>query len=93
MERNITAFRWGRHWAVNPDEVEQAAGYVARNQSSKRSTKFVDRLAADRTDYQSAAYARKYRDIVATARAVEHAVDPSGGQAIEAPRHGCSQCS
>ena len=29
VERNITAFRWGRRWHVNPEEVEQAAGYVS----------------------------------------------------------------
>ena len=26
VEANLTAFRWGRRWAVDPDEVEKAAG-------------------------------------------------------------------
>ena len=38
VERNIAAFRWGRRWAVDPDEVEQAAGYVAVAPTPRRST-------------------------------------------------------
>ena len=29
VQRNVTAFRWGRRWYALPDEVEQAAGFVS----------------------------------------------------------------
>jgi indolepyruvate ferredoxin oxidoreductase len=75
VERNITAFRWGRRWHVKPEEVEQAAGYVA-SPDVESLDDLIDRLADDLVDYQSTAYSAKYRDIVATARAAEQAVDP-----------------
>ena len=76
VERNIAAFRWGRRWAVYPDEVEQAAGYVS-SPAVETLDQLIERLASDLTDYHSAAYARKYRGIVAKARAAEQSVDPA----------------
>ena len=46
VERNITAFRWGRRWYVKPEEVEQAAGYVA-SPDVESLDDLIDRLADD----------------------------------------------
>ncbi len=75
VERNVTAFRWGRRWAVHPDEVEQAAGYIS---SPKVETldELIERFAIDLTDYQTESYAKRFRDVVATTRAAEEAIAP-----------------
>ena len=75
VERNVTAFRWGRRWYVRPDEVEQAAGVVSQPEPETLDG-LIDRLAADLTDYQSARYADRFRRVVATARQAEQRVDP-----------------
>ena len=60
VERNITAFRWGRRWHVLPDEVEQAAGYVSRP-NVESLDQLIERLADDLVDYQSPRYAASFR--------------------------------
>ncbi len=60
VQRNVTAFRWGRRWYVRPDEVEQAAGVVSHAEPETLDG-LIDRLAADLTDYQSARYADRFR--------------------------------
>ncbi len=80
VARNIAAFRWGRRWAALPDEVEQAAG-IAGAPPPETFEQLVERLAADLVDYQSARYARRFRDVVAVARDAERRVD-SGSTAF-----------
>lgn len=75
VQRNVTAFRWGRRWHAQPGDVEQAAGFVAHAEAETLD-QLIERLAADLTDYQSARYARGFRKVVARARAAEQAVDP-----------------
>ena len=76
VQRNVTAFRWGRRWFVLPDEVEQAAGVVAHPRPETLD-ELIERLAADLADYQSPRYADRFRRVVAKARRAEAGVDPA----------------
>ena len=82
VERNRAAFRWGRRWAEHPHEVEQAAGLTTPVPETLDG--LIARLEADLVDYQSAAYARRFRERVERARAAERAVDPASTLFTEA---------
>jgi indolepyruvate ferredoxin oxidoreductase len=75
VESNLAAFRWGRAWVDDPAAVEQAAGIEP---APRRETldELIERLAADLVEYQSAAYAHRFRRVVADARTAEQAVAP-----------------
>jgi indolepyruvate ferredoxin oxidoreductase len=80
---NIAAFRYGRRAAVDPKAVEALIEPRPQeeNGSLKLSQSFaetVDRRAAFLTDYQNAAYARRYRNWVEKVRTVE--ADKARGQ-------------
>ena len=75
VQRNVTAFRWGRRWHALPDEVEQAAGFVSHPQPETLD-QLIDRLADDLADYQSSRYAARFRRVVEAARRAEQGVDP-----------------
>jgi len=73
---NISAFRYGRRAAVDLKAVEALAAPrpQQQNDSLKLSQSFaetVDRRAEFLTDYQNAAYARRYRNWVEKVRTVE----------------------
>ncbi|MFZ0066132.1 MAG: indolepyruvate ferredoxin oxidoreductase family protein, partial [Pseudolabrys sp.] len=73
---NISAFRYGRRAAVDPKAVEALVEPrpQEQNDSLRLSQSFaetVDRRAAFLTDYQNAAYARRYRNWVEKVRTVE----------------------
>ena len=73
---NISAFRYGRRAAVDPKAVEALIEPrpQEQNDSLRLSQSFaetVDRRAAFLTDYQNAAYARRYRNWVEKVRTVE----------------------
>jgi indolepyruvate ferredoxin oxidoreductase len=74
VEQNVAAFRFGRRWILDPDAVEAAAGVPAARIESL--DQLVDRLAADLTDYQDAAYARRFLDRVERVRRAEQAATP-----------------
>jgi indolepyruvate ferredoxin oxidoreductase len=73
---NVAAFRYGRRAAVDPAKLEalvKPAPELA-NDSLKLSQSFgetVERRVAFLTAYQSARYARRYRDLVEVVRATE----------------------
>ncbi len=83
VERNVTAFRWGRRWAAFPAEVEQAAGLTAPA-APETTNELVGRLAADLVDYQSEAYARRFLDLVDVARTAEQQAAPGSVAFTEA---------
>jgi len=73
---NVSAFRYGRRAAVDPKAVEALIEPrpQEQNDSLKLSQSFaetVDRRAAFLTDYQNAAYARRYRNWVERMRTLE----------------------
>ncbi len=78
---NTSAFRYGRRAAVDPKAVESLVKPQAglENDSLKLSQSFdetVARRMAFLTDYQNAAYGRRYRDWVEKLRAAEAAKAP-----------------
>ncbi|MCB1914012.1 MAG: indolepyruvate ferredoxin oxidoreductase family protein, partial [Rhodocyclaceae bacterium] len=69
---NKRAFEWGRRLAARPDEVHAVAGEAfpeAREPASL--AEIIDRRAEFLTGYQNAAYAQRYRDLVAKVEAAE----------------------
>jgi len=61
VERNLRAFRLGRHDGAHGDGAATGA-------TPETTERLVERLAADLADYQSARYARRYRRVVDQAR-------------------------
>ena len=72
VDTNLTAFRWGRAWAVDAEAVERAAG-VSAPTGPESIDDLVDRLTDDLTDYQSAEYASRFRSVVEQSQATERA--------------------
>jgi indolepyruvate ferredoxin oxidoreductase len=86
---NLAAFGWGRRAAVDPAAVEaliaQRAGPPsAARQLSQSFEETVARRVAFLTQYQDAAYAGRYRDLVARAQAAEAAKAPGKSGLAEA---------
>jgi indolepyruvate ferredoxin oxidoreductase len=78
VEQNLAAFRFGRNWVLDPAAVEAHAQIQAPRVEPL--DQLVDRLAADLTDYQDAAYADRFRERVAAVRRAEQAVDADSEQ-------------
>ncbi|MEO5699074.1 MAG: indolepyruvate ferredoxin oxidoreductase family protein, partial [Casimicrobiaceae bacterium] len=74
IESNKQSFQWGRLAAIDPARVI-AAAISADKPDSQRLSESVDEVIARRAaflvDYQDAAYARRYTDLVARVRATE----------------------
>ncbi|MGA1074514.1 MAG: indolepyruvate ferredoxin oxidoreductase family protein [Ilumatobacteraceae bacterium] len=71
VDQNIAAFRFGRQWAVAPNDVHAAAGLSAVTPESV--DELLDRLADDLVGYQGTRLARRFRDVVTRVRHVEQA--------------------
>ena len=84
VEMNRRAFRWGRMAALDPAAVEAAATPAAAPADHRRRSaslaETVERRAAFLTDYQDAAYAAGYRELVERVRTAEAARAPGRGE-------------
>ncbi len=74
VQRNLDAFRWGRAWIEDRAAVESAAD-ITPTPAPETLDQLIDRLAADLADYQNERYAKKFRKVVAVARAAEQRID------------------
>jgi indolepyruvate ferredoxin oxidoreductase len=87
VEANQRSFRWGRLAAVEPQRVLKLAIPQAKPDSQRLSTT-LDEIIARRveflTDYQNAAYAKRYADFVAKVRAAEVQKQPGRTALTEA---------
>ena len=92
IEANKAAFLWGRRAAVNPTAVAEAATPKQAVPEHHRLSTSVDELIARRaaqlTDYQDAAYARRYTTLVERVRAAEARVAPGATLLTEAVARG-----
>ena len=70
VDTNLAAFRWGRAWIHDPASVERAAG-LTHPAGPESFDDLVERLAVDLVDYQSEAYAERFRAVIAAARDAE----------------------
>jgi indolepyruvate ferredoxin oxidoreductase len=91
VESNRRSFQWGRLAAVDPARVRNAA--IAREAPEwHRLSESLDEMIARRarflTDYQDAAYARRYTDLVGRVRAREQAAVPGSTALAEAAARG-----
>jgi len=87
VEANKQSFRWGRLAAVEPQKVVAAAIPSAKPDSQRLSESLdevVERRRAFLTDYQDAAYAKRYTDLVAKVRSAEAAKQPGATDLTEA---------
>ena len=87
VESNKQSFRWGRLAAVEPEKVVAAAIPAAKPESQRLSESLgevIERRRAFLTDYQDAAYAKRYTDLVAKVRAVEATKQPGMTDLTEA---------
>ncbi len=87
VESNTQSFKWGRLAAVEPDKVAAAAITIAKPDSQRLSESLdevIERRRAYLTDYQDAAYAKRYTDFVAKVLAVEAVKQPGSTDLAEA---------
>jgi indolepyruvate ferredoxin oxidoreductase len=87
VKRNSAAFEWGRHAAQNPQAVQDRLnpGQVVHWMAAPKQTldAMVQTRAAFLTDYQNAAYARRFEALVSQVRRAEEAL--GGGAAAAKP--------
>ncbi len=87
VESNRQSFNWGRLAAVAPDKVAAAAIAIAKPESQRLSEsldELIERRRAYLTDYQDAAFAARYTDLVARVRAAEAVRQPGSSDLTEA---------
>jgi len=87
VESNKQSFLWGRLAAVEPEKVIAAAIPASKPDSQRLSEsldELIERRRAFLTDYQDAAYAKRYTDLVAKVRAAETAKQPGATDVTEA---------
>jgi indolepyruvate ferredoxin oxidoreductase len=87
VEANKQSFRWGRLAAIEPERVSKLAipREVPETQRLSRSLdEMVERRAKFLTDYQDAAYAKRYTDLVATVKLAETNKTPGESALAEA---------
>lgn len=82
-ELNLQAFRWGRRAVIEPEAVEQLARPAERTEPICQTLEeIVDWRVDFLTQYQNAAYARRYRSMVERVRDVDTADDLALSKAV-----------
>ena len=85
VEMNLAAFRWGRRLAHDPDALDRILGRVSGASTEPQSLDdLIARRVAALTDYQDAAYARRYRTTIDEVRRREATVAGSAGPVTRA---------
>jgi indolepyruvate ferredoxin oxidoreductase len=87
VESNKQSFYWGRLAAVEPERVAETAIPTVKPDSQRLShslDEIIERRRAFLTDYQNAAYAKRYTDLVERVRNVEAAKQPGMADLSEA---------
>ena len=88
IESNTQSFKWGRLAAVDGARVAAAALPPAAKPDSQRLSETLDEVIARRvaflSDYQDAAYAKRYSDLVARVRSIEAQKQPGATDLTEA---------
>jgi indolepyruvate ferredoxin oxidoreductase len=87
VDSNKQAFLWGRRAAHDPAAVESlaaTAGATPEPQLAKTLDEIVDRRVEQLTEYQNAAYAKGYLEMVARVRAAEGEQAPGHEELTEA---------
>jgi indolepyruvate ferredoxin oxidoreductase len=87
VESNKQSFYWGRLAAVEPERVAEAAIPAVKPDSQRLSQsldEIIERRRAFLTDYQNAAYAKRYTDLVDRVRNVEATKQPGTTDLTEA---------
>ncbi len=81
VDLNLSAFRWGRAWVVDPDRVSAVAGAYQRPVSQSLEDLIEDR-SARLTAYQNKAYANEYRSFLRAIVDVDEAPDQHIARAV-----------
>jgi len=88
VDSNKQSFHWGRLAAVEPARVAAAAVPPTDKPDTQRLSEsldeLIDRRAKFLTEYQDAAYAKRYVDFVANVRRIEGARQPGSTELTEA---------
>jgi indolepyruvate ferredoxin oxidoreductase len=74
IAKNLDAFRWGRAWIDNRQQVERAAD-LQMHVAPETTAQLFERLAGDLVDYQSEKYSARFRSVIATAQLAEQQLD------------------
>jgi indolepyruvate ferredoxin oxidoreductase len=87
VEANLSAFRWGRRWTVDPAEVEKAAGasvaydvqsYPIEGIDDDALRGLAERRAGDLVAYQNKRYSARYAEVVVNAHRAERSAGGDG---------------
>ena len=86
VEQSLRVFAWGRVAAHDPARLAPLLPAPAAPDPSLE--QFIERRAQDLTQYQDAAYAQRYRDLVAEVRRAEAALPDAKGAVADAAARG-----
>ncbi len=84
VSANLRALDWGRLTAVNPHQVRQMAGLVHEALPLETLDARIERQASELERYQDAAYAQRYRDLLARTRTAAASVGEAGDRYVAA---------
>ncbi|WP_230531421.1 indolepyruvate ferredoxin oxidoreductase family protein [Microvirga roseola] len=81
VKMNLSAFEWGRRAAAQPEVIAGMMGELKAPTEARKISETLDEVIERRvgflTEYQSARYAKRYRNLVERVRTAEMRVSPS----------------